>query len=97
MSERFLRPEMEVLRAEDLVPAQNRVQPPPNRFTHRVVADTPFYFDTEEGSKEPNGYFKAGAGVVLLVEEDHGRCRVVDGQGIYAEVRASSLVERPAD
>lgn len=97
MSEGFVRPAMEILGDESLVPAHSLVQPPPNEFTHKVVADTPFYFDTAEDSDAPNGYFKAGTGVVLLVRGDHGMCRVVDGQGIYAEVSAKSLVERPRE
>lgn len=97
MSERFVRPPLEILGDETIVPAHGLVQPPPNTFTHQVVADTPFYFGTAEDSDAPNGYFKAGTGVVLLVRGDQGRCRVVDGQGIYAEVSAKSLLERPSD
>lgn len=97
MAEGFVRPPIQVLGDESLVPAHNLVQPPPNTFTHQVVADTPFYFGTEDDSDAPNGYFKAGTGVVLLVHGDHGRCRVVDGQGIYAEVSAKSLAERSPD
>ena len=95
MPEGFLRPEMEVLREETVIPARNLVQPAPNVFTHETVDDTPFYFGREADGGEANGYFKAGAGVVLLVRGEHGRCRVIDGQGVYAEVSADSLAERP--
>jgi hypothetical protein len=97
MSEPFLRPAMDVLGEETLVPARNVVQPPPNVFTHQIVADTPFYFGREDDAQQPNGYFKKGTGVVLLVSQENGRCRVVDGQGIYAEVPADSLAERSRD
>ncbi len=96
MADRFLRPPMEVLGDEALVPAPNLIQPPPNRFTHRIVAETPFWFGSEKDGDKPSGLFKAGTEVVLLLAE-RGRCRVVDGQGVYAEVPADSLVERSSD
>ena len=94
MPEDFLRPDMEILGDESIIPAHNLIEPPPNQFTHNVVADTPFYFGAETGGDVANGYFKAGTPVVLLVRDERGRCRVVDGQGIYAEISEESLTER---
>ncbi|HYU84939.1 MAG TPA: hypothetical protein VEK80_09030 [Kribbellaceae bacterium] len=92
----MLRPEAVVLGEEALVPAHHLVQPPPNRFTHRLVADEPYWFDRGRPgrSREPDGVLAAGTPVVLLAEGGD-RCRVVDGNGLYVEVRRSSLRPLP--
>jgi len=88
-----LRPEAVVLGQEAIVPASNLVRPAPNRFTHELAVDEPYQFDRPPRGHEPDGILRAGTPVVLLVEgADH--CRVVDGSGLYVEVRRSSLRER---
>jgi hypothetical protein len=91
---RVLRPEYVVLGEEAVVPAANVVRPPPNRFTHELVADEPYYFDRPEHGPEPDGVLPAGTKVVLLVQ-DNGSCRVVSGSGLYVRVRRASLRELP--
>ncbi len=89
----MLRPEAVVLGDEALVPPAHLVRPPPNRFTHELTVDEPYRFDRPGGGAGPEGVLPAGTPVVLLVEGDD-RCRVVDGRGLYVEVRRSSLRER---
>jgi hypothetical protein len=81
-----------VLGEEALLPERNVVRPPPNRFTHQLTVDEPYRLDRPERSAEPDGVFPAGTRVVLLVEGPD-RCRVVDGRGLYVEVRRDSLLE----
>ena len=86
------RPETTVLDEEALVPERNLVRPPPNRFTHELVVDEPYRLDRPGGP--PDGVLPAGTRVVLLVEGPD-RCRVVDGRGLYVEVRRASLRRLP--
>jgi hypothetical protein len=86
----ILRPDVRVLRDEALVPEQNVVRPPPNRFTHELVAAEPYRFDRPARGEEPDGVLPAGTRVVLLVEDADG-CRVVDGSGLYVAVSRTSL------
>jgi hypothetical protein len=87
---KWLRPKITVVEEAALVPGANLIQPAPNRFTHELSRDEPFRFDRVEPSGEPDGVLAAGTPVVLLVEGPE-RCRVVDGTGLYVEVRCSSL------
>jgi hypothetical protein len=87
-----LRPEATVLSEGALVPERNLIRPPPNRFTHELLRDEPYSLDRPERGDEPDGVLKAGTSVVLLVEGPD-RCRVVDGEGLYVEVRRASLGE----
>jgi hypothetical protein len=88
------RPEAVVLGEKALVPERNLVRPPPNRFTHELVVDEPYRLDRPERTDEPDGVLRARTRVVLLVEAAD-RCRVVDGRGLYVEVRRASLRELP--
>ena len=91
MSEGFIRPEAKVLPKESLVPAENLITPPPNRFTHETIARTPFsYTGTRQGSSG-DGSLAAGTKVVLLRTDDDGRAGVVDANGLYVLVPTSSL------
>jgi hypothetical protein len=90
----MLRPEATVLGDETLLPRENLVRPPPNRFTHELVVDEPYHLDRGERSPEPDGVLPAETPVVLLVEGGE-RCRVVAGSGLYVEVRRTSLRELP--
>ena len=87
----FLRPEIEVLGAEALVPPANLVRPAPNRFTHRLTEDTPYFYGRRREGAPADGRLAAGTPVVAMVDEDDGCCRVVDGQGLYVEVPAGCL------
>ncbi|HKE98394.1 MAG TPA: hypothetical protein VKG45_05640 [Actinomycetes bacterium] len=90
----MLRPEAMVLGEEALIPAHNLVRPPPNRFTHELVVDEPYWLDRPgRRAQQPDGTLDAGTPVVLLVEADD-HCRVVDGRGLYVQVRRSSLRAR---
>jgi hypothetical protein len=89
-----LRPEALVLPDRAMVPEHNVVRPAPNRFTHKLLVDQPYRFDRPERTSEPDGVLAAGAPVVLLVEGPD-RCRVVDGSGLYVEVRRASLGKLP--
>jgi hypothetical protein len=86
------RPEAVVLGEEALLPERNVVRPPPNRFTHQLAVDEPYRLDRPERSAETDGVLPAGTRVVVLVEGPD-RCRVVDGRGLYVEVRRDSLRE----
>jgi hypothetical protein len=90
----MLRPVAATLTDEALVPETNLVLPPPNRFTHELAVDEPYRLDRPERAGEPDGTLPAGTPVALLVE-DGERCRVVDGSGLYVEVRRTSLRELP--
>ena len=86
----MLRPPAEVLDKKALIPERNLVRPPPNHFTHELVADEPYHFDRPDQLDEPDGVLPAGTQVALLVAGDE-RCRVVAGNGLYVEVRRASL------
>ena len=86
----MLRPEAVVLPENAVVPELNVVRPAPNRFTHELLVDEPYRFDPPGPTGEPDGVLPAGTPVVLLVEGPD-RCRVVDGAGLYIEVRRASL------
>lgn len=90
----MLRPETSVLADEALVPEGNVIRPAPNRFTHELLVDEPYRFDRPESAGAPAGVLPAGTPVVLLVEGPD-RCRVVDGSGLYVDVRCTSLRKLP--
>jgi hypothetical protein len=94
MAGEMLRPEPIVLGDDALVPDRHLIRPPPNRFTHELLNEEPFRFDRPEPAAEPDGVLPAGTQVVLLVEGPE-RCRVVDGSGLYVEVRRASLRKLP--
>ena len=93
----MLRPPAEVLDKKALIPERNLVRPPPNHFTHELVVDEPYHFDRPDQPDEPDepdGVLPARTQVALLVEGDE-RCRVVAGNGLYVEVRRTSLRKLP--
>jgi len=89
---RFLRPEMTVLPRSAVIPEANLLDPAPDRLTHEIFRDEPYYYGTVGAGAAPDGVFAAGT-KVLLVERDAGgdRCRVADAQGLYVEVGCGSL------
>lgn len=84
------RPPMRVVPARAVLPAERWVQPPPNRFTHQVVAAQPFTFGDTAGAPAA-GRLAAGAKVVLLVRHRGDACRVVDALGRYIRTAFSGL------
>lgn len=89
MNGEFERPTPRVLSDRDVVPGASLVRPPPNRFSHETVASTAFSYDVPLGD-EPDGTFPGGTPVLLVRDED-GRSRVIDGQGLYVVVERASL------
>ena len=85
------RPKVEVLPDSALVPDANRIVPPPNRFTHEVIADQPYYYASPRAGSDPPGTFAAGTKVVLLVHDGGPACRVVDGRGLYVATAFGGL------
>ena len=89
--EKIVRPDAEVLGDGALIPAGNLISPPPNRFTHELTLDQPFYFAGAEAGRPPNGEFAAGTKLVLFVHDGGQYCRVVDEQGLYVETEYRGL------
>jgi hypothetical protein len=87
----MLRPEARVLPDAALVQETDVISPPPNRFTHKLVADEPY---RSGRGGDPDGVLPAGTPVVLMVDGGE-RCRVVDGRGLYVEVMRSNLRSLP--
>lgn len=89
--ERFIRPEMQLLPEEALIPGKNLVDPPPDQFSHEMARAGDFYFSSAAQASKPNGSFPAKT-KLLLIRHDGGRyCRVADGRGIYAEIEFAAL------
>jgi hypothetical protein len=86
----FVRPKAEILAESALVPESNLLDPPPNQFTHEVTRVEPYYFRGVAPSG-PDGTFPVGARVLLVRQQDGGRCRVIDERGLYVEVACDSL------
>ena len=89
--EGFLRPPVDVLPENAVVPDRNLIEPAPNTFTHALTSDQPFSFTTFEGTAAPDGVLAAGSRVVLMVYDGGRFCRVVDGRGLYVEIEHKSL------
>lgn len=89
----MIRPKREVLPDSALVPNRNLV-PPPTRFTHRVKADTPFYFrkpGTKSKPAKSDGTLSGLTSVRLLTHDGGTYCRVADAQGLKVTVAFSAL------
>lgn len=87
-----LRPTAEVLAADALVPAANVVQPPPDQFSHVLTRDEPYRFGTDP-TATPDGELQRGTPVLVVVNDGH-HARVIDGRGLYVQVRSESLRAR---
>ncbi len=94
---RFLRPDFVVLGDDALVPGPGVVTPPPERFTHELVRDEPYWFGARDqrGDREPDGVLAAGTPVVV-VGSAGGLSRVVDATGLLVEVPTSAVREADA-
>ncbi|MFD0280029.1 hypothetical protein ACFVHB_39955 [Kitasatospora sp. NPDC127111] len=84
------RPEASVLDSQSVVPRDNVVRPPPNRFTHALTADQPFWYDPSAPEDAPDGVIPTGTAVALLVQTGD-RCRVVTPAGLYVTVPCTRL------
>jgi hypothetical protein len=85
-----IRPNAVVLPDSAQVPERNVVKPPPNRFTHEVVAEQPYYYMGVDQAAPPDGKFAIGAHVVLL-RHDAGECWVADERGLYVATSCGGL------
>ena len=87
------RPEPSVLESSALVPAENMGEPP-GRFSHEVVAETPYWYSGVHGER-PDGFLLAGSPVLLVGDEEaadgSAQCRVVDSRGLSVAVRSEAL------
>lgn len=96
--EGFIRPEAVVLPESAQVPERNIIRPAPNRFSHELTRDAPFYFGEARGGGPPDDVLPGGTKVVLLVRDASAAyCRVVDARGLYVEVGCESLRALPAE
>ncbi len=86
---RVLRPKVEVLSDDALVPARNRIQPPPNQFTHELTQSQPDHYDEPRGAAA--GTYAVGMRVVLMVYEGDPFCRVADAHGLYVQTAYEGL------
>ena len=85
------RPKAEVLPASALIPTTNLIAPAPNRFTHEIARQAPFYYAAGDEERTPDGMFERGTPVVLLHDEGGERCHVADGRGLYVVVDRKAL------
>lgn len=88
--EEFLRPKAEVLPDSALIPGKNLVIPPPNQFTHELTRDEAYHYGGTAASSA-DGVFPIGTRVLLVRQQDGGRCSVIDERGLYVEVACDSL------
>jgi hypothetical protein len=89
--EGFIRPEAVVLPESALVPDGNVIRPAPNRFTHELTRNEPFYYGGAQQGGPPDGELPVGTKVVLLFHDAGAYCRVADGRGLYVEVGYDGL------
>lgn len=87
----FVRPPAIVLDESSIVPDKNIISPAPNQLTHELTRPQPYYFDSAQQAKPPDGEFPAGTKVVLLEYHGGDHCRVADQQGLYVEIEHGSL------
>jgi hypothetical protein len=82
------RPEMTTLPESAQIPPGN-LRRPPTRFTHRLVADQPYFYEPD-ASGQPAGTFDAGTRVARIAEEGT-QCRVVDSRGLSVYTGCAGL------
>jgi hypothetical protein len=88
----FLRPKVNILGEEALVPKGKVVFPPPNQFSHRLKQAQPYYYNRQSAHGKPVGHFAKGERVLLVRREaDAVTCWVLDGKGLYVETHYTAL------
>jgi len=85
------RPKASVLPEAAMVPERNLLDPPPNKFTHEVKSEQPYYYGDSGRSGEPAGTFPAGTPVLLVSHDGGAVCHVVDGRGLYVSMAFKGL------
>lgn len=90
--DKVIRPKAVVLPDSAQLPDRNVLQPPPNQFTHEVVAEQPYYYMGIDQAAPPEGKFPVGIKVVLL-RQDGAECWVADGRGLYVATACDGLRE----
>jgi hypothetical protein len=71
------------------VPAGNLVEPPPNQFSHELVADEPYHYGSDPAAPA-DGALAQGT-PVLVVVDDGDSANVIDEHGLYVRVRRAAL------
>jgi hypothetical protein len=79
----MIRPKATVLPSSALVPKRNLLRLAPNRFTHEVVSEQPYYYRDPDRAAGPDGTFPSGTKVVLMFHDGGSECHVVNDQGLY--------------
>jgi hypothetical protein len=88
--DKMIRPKPVILPESAQLPNRNVLRPPPNKFSHRIEAEQPYYLTGVDEAAPPAGSFAAGTKVLLLREED-GECWVADVRGLYVAIRCDGL------
>jgi len=88
---RVIRPKASVLPESALVPDKKIIEPPPNQFTHEVVAEQPYYYNAPAQATPQEGRFPAGTKVVLLRHDGGPVCQVADGRGLVVATAYDGL------
>src|SRR5215470_10304123 len=86
---RMLRPKAVVLPDTALMPEHRLVKPAPNQFTHELSRAQPYFYAIPRD--RPDGRFRAGTRVVLMVYDGGQYCRVIDARSLYVETAYSGL------
>lgn len=89
----MIRPEAVVLPESAMIPERNLLQPAPNQFTHQIVAEQPFFYESPNRNTPPDGIFKAGTLVAVLKHDGGMNCHVVDRRGLYVVTSYNGLKE----
>lgn len=88
----FLRPKVNILGEEALVPKGKAVSPPPNKFSHRLKDRQPYYYHSQSARGKPDGHFAKGESVLLVRRDaDEETCWVLDARGLYVETLYTAL------
>jgi hypothetical protein len=88
--DKVIRPKAVVLSDSAQLPDRNVLQPPPNQFTHEVVAEQPYYYMGMDQAAPPQGKFVIGT-KLLLLRHDGAECWVADDRGLYVATACDGL------
>jgi hypothetical protein len=86
----MLRPKSVILPESAQLPERNVLRPPPNRFSHIVDGEQPYYFTGVDERVRPAGYFSSGT-KVLLLRQDSTECWVANCRGLYVAIPCEGL------